>query len=160
MEEEPNVVEIKENPIYVIKTTGGQERAVANLLEQIVKKEEVDIYAILSPNELRGYILIEAASFEIVEEVIQNVPHARTVIKGETSLKEVGHFLTPKPMVTGISEGSIVELISGPFKGEKAVVKRVDKAHEEITMELIEAMVPIPITVKGDNVRVLDSRDD
>jgi len=53
-----------------------------------------------------------------------------------------------------------VELISGPFKGEKAVVKRVDKAHEEITMELIEAMVPIPITVKGDNVRVLDSMDD
>jgi transcriptional antiterminator NusG len=68
---------------------------------------------------------------------------------------KVEHFLTPKTAVVGITEGSIVELISGPFKGEKARVKRVDETHEEITVELFEAMVPIPITVRGDNVRVL-----
>ncbi|MDP7538701.1 MAG: transcription elongation factor Spt5, partial [Candidatus Poseidoniia archaeon] len=29
-------------------------------------------------------------------------------------------------------------------------------AKEEVTVELIEAMVPIPITVRGDHVRVLE----
>jgi len=61
--------------------------------------------------------------------------------------------------VIGITEGAVVELISGPFKGEMARVKRVDQTKEEITVELFEAMVPIPITVRGDNVRVL-SRDE
>jgi transcriptional antiterminator NusG len=72
----------------------------------------------------------------------------------------VEHFLTPKTAVVGITQGSIVELISGPFKGEKARVKRVDVTHEEITVELFEAMVPIPITVRGDNVRVLKREED
>ena len=53
-------------------------------------------------------------------------------------------------------EGNIVEVISGPFKGEKARVQRIDQAKEEVTVELFEAMVPIPITVRGDHVRVLE----
>ena len=48
------------------------------------------------------------------------------------------------------------EIISGPFKGEKARVRRIDESKEEVTVELIEAMIPIPITVRGDHVRVLE----
>jgi transcriptional antiterminator NusG len=88
------------------------------------------------------------------------VAHARALAKGQTTLAEVGHFLIPKPVVAGIDEGTIVELIAGPFKGEKAVVKRVDSAKEEITVELYESVVPIPITVRGDNVRVVDKNVD
>ncbi|MBO5003129.1 transcription elongation factor Spt5, partial [Methanocorpusculaceae archaeon] len=51
-------------------------------------------------------------------------------------------------------------LIAGPFKGEKAVVKRVDHTKEEITVELYESIVPIPITVRGDNVRVIDKNQE
>ncbi|MBU2560424.1 transcription elongation factor Spt5, partial [archaeon] len=47
------------------------------------------------------------------------------------------------------------ELISGPFKGEKAKVVRVDVKKEEITVELFEATVPIPVTVRGDSIKVL-----
>ncbi len=141
--------------IYVVKTTANQERAVANLIDKVAKKEHFDIRAVLAPDELKGYILIEAGGPEVVEQVIQTLPHARTMVKGSSSFKEIEHFLTPKLTVTGITEGSIVELISGPFKGEKARVKRIDEAHEEITVELFEAMVPIPVTVRGDNVRIL-----
>jgi len=50
--------------------------------------------------------------------------------------------------------------IGHEFKGEKAVVKRVDSAKEEITVELYESIVPIPITVRGDNVRVVEKFSD
>ncbi|CAD6492530.1 MAG: Transcription elongation factor Spt5 [Candidatus Argoarchaeum ethanivorans] len=99
--------------------------------------------------------MVEAAVPEEVDQAVQRVPHARVVIKGESSFAEVEHFLSPKPTVTGITEGSIIELITGPFKGEKARVKHVDEVHDEITMELFESVVPIPITVRGDNVRIL-----
>jgi transcriptional antiterminator NusG len=148
-----------ETSIYVVKTTANQERSVANIIAQVARKEKYDVRALLVPDVLKGYVLVEASAPEVVDQAIQGVPHARSVIKGSSSMEEVEHFLTPKPAVTGINEGAIVELISGPFKGEKARVKRVDVAKEEITVELFEAMVPIPITVRGDHVRVL-SRDE
>jgi transcriptional antiterminator NusG len=40
------------------------------------------------------------------------------------------------------------------------VVKRVDSAKEEITVELYESIVPIPITIRGDNVRVVEKSKD
>jgi len=151
-----------DNSVYVVKTTVNQERAVANLVESTIKEKEKDehgIKAILVPEELRGYVLIEASFSDAIEQLIQDIPHARGLIKGELSLEEVEHFLTPKPSVTGMVEGSIIEVISGAFKGEHARVKKVDEAHEEITIELLEAMVPIPITIRGDSVRVLSKEE-
>ncbi|ATZ61326.2 MAG: transcription elongation factor Spt5 [Methanosarcinales archaeon Met12] len=145
--------------IYVVKTTANQERPVANLLAQATVKGGYDIRAILVPHELKGYVLIESPAKEIVDEAIHGIPHTRGLVKGQSSLAEIEHFLTPKPSVTGISDGCIVELIAGPFKGEKARVKRVDEGHEEITVELFEAMVPIPITIRGDHVRVLGKEE-
>ncbi len=145
--------------IYALKTTINQEKTVAKMVVNKAKKAGVPITAILAPNELRGYILIESSEREGLERVTRNVPHARGLVTGETALAEVEHFLTPKPAVAGIAEGDIVELISGPFKGERARVQRIDEGKEEITVELFEAMVPIPVTVRGDHVRVLEKKE-
>ena len=37
-----------------------------------------------------------------------------------------------------------------------STAENADQAKEEVTVELFEAMVPIPITVRGDHVRVLE----
>lgn len=146
---------MSEESVYVVKTTANQERSVANILAQLARRDHYDIRSILVPAELRGYILVESGDRDELAQTVQMVQHARSLVEGESSIEEVEHFLTPKPTVTGISVDSIVELIAGPFKGEKARVKRVDEAHEEITVELFEAMVPIPVTIRGDHVRVL-----
>jgi transcriptional antiterminator NusG len=155
----PAVPEVFTNRIFAIKTTSKQERTVAdNILKAIdTKATDIKVASIIVPNELQGYVLIETPEQRNrIEQLVELIAHARVVTKGETSLAEVGHFLVPKPVVAGIDEGTIVELIAGPFKGEKAVVKRVDSAKEEITVELYESVVPIPITVRGDNVRVVE----
>jgi len=155
----PAEPEVFANRIFAVKTTSKQERTVAdNILKAIeTKATDIKVASIIAPNELRGYVLIETPEQRNrIEQLVELIAHARVVTKGETSLAEVGHFLIPKPVVAGIDEGTIVELIAGPFKGEKAVVKRVDSAKEEITVELYESVVPIPITVRGDNVRVVE----
>jgi transcriptional antiterminator NusG len=129
-------------------------------LSQIARKENLDIRALLAPDELKGYVLVEAPDSGQVELAIQTVPHARAVVKGQSSIEEIVHFLTPKPTVTGITEGAIIEITSGPFKGEKARVKRVDEGHEEITVELFDSVVPIPITIRGDTVRILRKEEE
>jgi transcriptional antiterminator NusG len=162
MAEEATVQAPQEYPksaIFAVKTTANQERSVANMIAMVTRKEQLDIRSVLVPEELKGYVLVEAPMLEIVEQAITNIPHAKAVVRGASSIAEVQHFLAPKPTVTGISEGDIVELTAGPFKGEKARVKRIDEAKEEITVELSEAMVPIPVTVRGDIVRVLSKEE-
>jgi len=44
-------------------------------------------------------------------------------------------------------------------KGEKAQVQRIDEGKDQVTVELYEATVPIPVTVRGDQIRVLDSEE-
>lgn len=152
--------DMPQSGIYALKTTINQEKAVGHMVGHKAKKNpDATIVAVLSPPELRGYVLVEAYDRDAVERLIKGVPHARGLVKGETALSEVEHFLTPKPAVAGIAEGDIVELVAGPFKGERARVQRIDAGKEEITVELFEAMVPIPVTVRGDSVRVLQKKE-
>ena len=142
--------------VLAIKTSRGYEREVADtLLARAEDKPDV-VFALLVPSALRGYVFAEGMSFEGVREMLKGIRKARGLVEGETTLKEVEPLLVPKVTVEGFVEGAIVELISGPFKGEKARVKKIDQAKEEITVELIEAVVPIPVTVRGDHVRMLE----
>ncbi|MFC4406963.1 transcription elongation factor Spt5 [Haloarchaeobius iranensis] len=143
-------------PIYAVKTTASQERTVADM---IMNREEEAIHAALAPDSLTSYVMVEADDYNIIERVLDDIPHARSVIPGESDITEVEHFLSPKPDVEGIAEGDIVELIAGPFKGEKAQVQRIDEGKDQVTVELYEATVPIPVTVRGDQIRVLDSEE-
>ena len=141
-------------PIYAVKTTARQEKTVADM---IINREEQEVHAALAPDSLTSYVMVEADNDAVLERVLEDIPHARTIVPGESDISEVEHFLSPKPDVEGIAEGDIVELIAGPFKGEKAQVQRIDEGKDQVTVELYEATVPIPVTVRGDQIRVLDS---
>ncbi|MFQ5985947.1 MAG: transcription elongation factor Spt5 [Thermoplasmata archaeon] len=142
--------------VMAVKTSIGYEKAVADSIASRAKSGDVGVYSILSPTTMRGYVFVEVMNAEKLQQMVKGIRRARGLVQGDTSLDEIDHFLEPKPLVSGIMEGNIVELISGPFKGEKARVMHIDEAKEEITVELFEAMVPIPVTIRGDNVRVLE----
>lgn len=146
--------------IFAIKTQVGQERNVADLLTAKAKKGKLPIFSVLAPQELRGYVFVESDDLQQLERTVKVLSYARTILTDPVPFSEIEHFLTPVSAVAKISEGDIVELISGPFRGEKAKVTRIDDAKEEITVELFEAMVPIPVTVKGENVRVLKRHEE
>ena len=184
--DEPEREWSEETTIVCLKTQVGQERRVAETLTAKSRKFGVPVLSILSPQELRGYIFVETTDIMALEKGIRGVSYARSLVASnfevrdeegnfvkdrrgkivterkpvETPFHEIAHFLTPVSAVAKIAEGDIVELVSGPFRGEKAKVTRVDDAREEITVELIDSMVPIPITVKGENVRVLRRADE
>lgn len=143
--------------VLAIKTSIGHERAVADTLYMRAQKKDTGIYSILAPEKLRGYVLVETINPDHLGKVVKGIKRARGVVEGDIPFGEINHFLTPKPLVAGIVVGDIVELIAGPFKGEKARVQQIDESKEEITVELFEAVVPIPITIRGDNVRVLET---
>jgi transcriptional antiterminator NusG len=149
-----------ESKIFAVRVTVGQEENTAKLIYSKAKTYNLPIRAILAPSKVRGYIFVEAAEKAAVDEAIRGIRHAKGTLPGEISFSEVEHFLEEKPAVSGFEPGDIVELIAGPFKGEKAKVVRVDEAKDEIVVELIGAIVPIPVTVRGEYVRLISKRSE
>lgn len=140
--------------LYAVQTTKSHETTVADM---ITNRGIDDIHAALAPEQMVSYVIVESENPDIVERAIEEVPHARKVLKEKTSMAEVEGFLEPTSDVEGVNEGDIVELTSGPFQGEKAQIQKIDESNERVTVEMLEATVPIPVEVRGDQLRVLDS---
>ena len=140
--------------IYAIKTIIGRENVVLESMTGKAKAQGLLIKALAHPEEIRGYIFVEG-ELKDVESVIKEIPHARGILRKPVSVSEIKRFLEPKKVEIKIDEGDTVEVIGGPFKGEKGKVTRFDKVKGEITMELIEVTVPIPITVNAGLVKVI-----
>lgn len=163
-------MEDNQNSIFALKTSAGQERNVAKVLAMKAGKQGVEIKAIVVPESLKGYIIVESASKIDMRNPEIRIRHLRGIVgankdgvvdeKNQITLEEVKRFLKPKPIISSIQKGSIVELVSGPFKGEKSKVVRLDESREEVVLELIEAAVPIPVTVKADQIRIIKKEAD
>lgn len=145
--------------IFAIRTTIGQERNVADMIESKAKSSNLQVQSIIVPPGIKGYVFVEAIGKTTAERARAGIKHAKGVVRGEVPLKEIDNFLTPKPVVSGMEVGDVVELTAGPFRGERARIIRVDEPKEEITVELIEATVPIPVTVRGDHVKVIQKKE-
>jgi transcription termination/antitermination protein NusG len=146
--------------IYALRTLVGQEKNVARLLSRNVKNSDIEVTSILVPDNLRGYILVESSSKIDMQDPAFKVPNLRGSVEGEITFEEIKSFLNPEPIIASVKKGSIIELISGPFKGERAKVVRIDESKEEVVLELIEAAIPIPVTVKGDQIRLIQKEAD
>jgi len=140
---------------YALRTTIGQEKNVAAMIFSRMEKLGLEIYSILVTPELRGYIILEAIDHVEIEKALPGIAHVRGLVEGEMELKEIEKFLEPVSAVAKVKLGDVVEFTSGPFKGSRARVTKVDEAKEEITVILFEATVPIPVTVSGSDIRIV-----
>ncbi|MFB0560699.1 MAG: transcription elongation factor Spt5 [Candidatus Lokiarchaeia archaeon] len=147
----------KKTSIFALRTTIGQEKSVATLIEKRMEgNPEANIKAILAPESLNGYVFIEAPSQREVNIIITGIPHVRGKVVGKIDIDELNDFLIPKPPTEGINRGDIVEITGGPFKGERAKVTRIDPDKGEVVLELIETQFLIPVKVHADYVKLVE----
>jgi len=141
--------------IFIIKVTTNKEEKAVDMIADRAEKKNLNTYAVLRPHGLRGYILIEAEDRESAEESVFNLPYVKGIIGKTIGYEEIKNMVEPSVTTISIKEGDIVEIITEPFKKEKAKVLRIDKQKEEVVVSLLGAVVPLPVTIKMDNVRVI-----
>ncbi len=151
--------EVQKPAIFAIRTTIGQEKNTTDMIATRAKSYTLPIKTVLAPTGIRGYIFIEALGKTTVERARVGIKQGKGMVAGEVPLDQIEQFLEPKAAVVGMEIGDMVELVSGPFRGERARIIRVDEGKEEITVELFEATVPIPVTVRGDSVKILQKKE-
>lgn len=167
--------------LYVVKTAiGAEERCVAEMTARLsgsgtLSDVKDEIFTILHPTGMRGYVMVEASAQHHVEKLIGRsgginrasgvylstpLKNAKSVLDGEAPLKDILPYLEPKSVTSGIEVGCIVEITTGAFKGEKARITQVTDSREEVSMELYEQIIPMTLTMRGDHVRVIERVDD
>lgn len=145
--------------IFIIKVTTNKEERALELISDRSEKKNLNVFAVIRPHGLRGYLILEAADRESAEEAAFNLPYVKGIIGKTLTYEEIKNMLEPKGEDYKIEIGDIVEIIGQTFKNEKAKVTRVDKAKGEVVVSLLGASVPIPVTVKLDNVKVIRRED-
>jgi transcription termination/antitermination protein NusG len=148
--------------IYSLRVTANREDQVMDFVSSNAKRKKLEVYSVIRPHGMRGYIFIEAGTKTDAEQAAFNIPYARGILAKPVQYKEIEHMLEQVKKEVNIQKNDICEIISGPFKREKAKITRIDKQKEEIVVELLEAAVPIPITVRLDAVKVIrrDTEDE
>jgi len=141
--------------IFIIKVTTNKEERAVDMIANRIEKKNINVFSVSIPHGLRGYILLEAENRDSAEEAVFNLPYVKGIIGKTISYEEVKNMIEPSAVSISIEEGDIVEIISEPFKKEKAKVMRIDKQKEEVVVSLLAAVVPLPVTIKLDNVKVI-----
>ena len=146
--------------IFVIKVTTNKEDSAMDLIIDRVQKKSLQILSVSRPHGLRGYLFLEAAEREMAEEAVYDLPYVKGIIGKTVTYTEIKNMLEPQVSEMKIEKNDIVEILAEPFKKEKAKVIRVDKQKGEAVVTLLEAAIPIPVTVKLDNVKVIRREED
>ena len=141
--------------IYAIRTTSGREDMVVDMISTKIKGSDIGVKTIFHPAEIKGYIFAEGTS-GAVHKAVQGLLHIRGVIGKPVPIDDIRHFLeTDRRDRIRVEEGNVVEIIGGPFKGEKGKITRVDSVKDEITIVLLDASIPIPVTIATEFIKIL-----
>lgn len=150
-----NVQPLSDSKFFAIRTTGGQERVVANLLQTRANTKKLQIRSIIVLDGFKGYIIVEAPDSNAAYEALAGIRHVRGQIRGDLPFKDIEGYLVKKPIVSELSTNDTVEVIAGPFKAMKAKITRVDYEKQEATVVLLDSPYQIPVTVDANYLKRL-----
>lgn len=144
-----------DSKFFAIRTTGGQERVVANLLQTRAHTKKLLIRSVIVLDSFKGYIIVEAPDSNAAYEALAGIRHVRGQIRGDLPFKDIEGYLVKKPVVSELSTNDTVEVIAGPFKSMKAKITRVDYEKQEATVVLLDSPYQIPVTVDANYLKRL-----
>ena len=139
--------------LFAIKTTGGQEKVVMNMLEAKTRLGKLGIQSVLLVDNLKGYVVIEASDPNLAYGAIDGVRHIRGQLRGELAFGDIEGYLVKRSSASQLAVDATVEITGGPFKGMKATVSRIDAEKEEATVVLLDAAYQLPVTVDANYLK-------
>lgn len=139
--------------LFAIKTTGGQEKVVMNMLEAKTRLGKLGIQSVLLVDNLKGYVVIEASDPNLAYGAIDGVRHIRGQLRGELDFGDIEGYLVKRSSASQLAIDATVEITGGPFKGMRATVSRIDAEKEEATVVLLDAAYQLPVTVDANYLK-------
>ena len=142
--------------VFAVKTTGGQEKTVAEFIQTRVKTKGKPVYSVLVLDALKGYVFLEASNAQVVSDTTAGFKHVKSQIPGIVQHQDIEKFLITKSIIAELGIGDTVEITAGPFKGMRAKINRIEPARSEATVILLEATYQLPVTVDANFLKIVE----
>jgi transcription termination/antitermination protein NusG len=144
---------------FIVRVTSSQERITADILQNKIEKTLIPVFSIILAEGMRGYLILEVQDENAARELILDEPHVKGILSKPLSEEDLNRMLEVKKVIQEIGVNDTIEFMSGPFKGYKARVIKVEPTKEEITVELMDVAVPIPVTTKAGIARIVQKAE-
>ena len=70
----------KQSAIYGLRVTANREDQVMDFIVANAQRKKLEVYVVIRPHGMRGYIFLEAGNRADAEQAAFNVPYARGVL--------------------------------------------------------------------------------
>ena len=146
--------------IYTYRITSGQEHIVLDMLINKAEKMKDTVGAIILFPEVKGYIFIETTDLSTAKALAQGIRHIKSMITKPVELDEMTKLVQEGIQSVKLGKGDIIEFTSGPFKGERGKIIRMDETKDTITVELMDVTVSVPVTAKISTVKIIQKAEE
>ena len=155
-----NDVEVS-SEFFIVRSTPNRENQFMDAIyKYLSNKEDTGIYAVFKPESVKGYIFVEAQSLTKVVDAFRGIPNSKGVLRHSISFEEIEKYFDREAEKIVVNQRDIVEVIAGPFKGDRGKVTRIVPGKDEIVIEPLNSPVPIPITLSTDDIRVVEQAEE
>ena len=155
--EETVAVEVApEHEFYVVRADLGKEdKFLDSVWKMLEKKDNHGIYAMFRPVTVKGYVFAEAENLTKLVDSLRGIPTFKGAIQSPIQFDEISKYFEKASEQILVNERDMVEVIAGPFKGDRARVVRIVPGKDEVVVEPTNMPVPIPVTLSLDDIRVI-----
>jgi transcriptional antiterminator NusG len=144
----------KPSRLFAVKTTGGQEKMVAEFIANRISTRKLSVYSILVLDNMKGYVFLETDNAQVVSEAVSGLKHVKGLVPGMIKFQDIEKFLISKPIISELKVDDIVEIVAGPFKGMRAKINRIELARSEVTVILLDAPYQLPVTIDASYLKL------
>ncbi len=141
--------------IFTVRTRVRSERNVGEAIEKRANTKDVNIGSIQYPTILNGYIFVECNDRQELNRLIKNIKNAQGLLNGETTTQEISGYLNTTKNKKSIIEGARIVITEGQFKGEEAIIQHINDRTKNITVELQNEVLKMPVVIKKDHCKIL-----
>ncbi|MHA1616019.1 MAG: KOW motif-containing protein [Candidatus Njordarchaeales archaeon] len=135
-EREIKVEEKSDRKFFAVKVPAGRELQLIFLIKWRTELLKLPIYSAFTIGSGTGVVIVEADNYDSVVRAVKNFRYA-AALPDELSFEDIEQYLegfevkyeraVAEKEEVKIEQGMIVEIIDGPFKGQKARVVSVGK---------------------------------
>ncbi|MHA1342024.1 MAG: transcription elongation factor Spt5 [Promethearchaeota archaeon] len=146
--------------LFAVRTTIGREKVVQDMIFSRLRTINPlpDIKSILTTDLYRGYVFVEAIHQNDVVRLVTGVPHVKGKVVGSIPLASLEAAISTESSQARLEEGDIVEIISGPFQGNKAQIIDISKegTTDKVKIRLMDSNSSITVDIYVDYLKIIE----
>ena len=132
-----------------VRASQGYEREAAGEITERAARRNVKVSAVFVPEDHPGIVLVEADDPAELKGLLAGARHAKDLLEKAPKGMRIPDILESRILEEDPAKGAVVEVVSGPYSGQKGKVIRTEDEGGIIQVELHDSHLVVPVRESG-----------